>query len=554
MFVTNHPHQKDPPSLGANRPAEHNERRAMRRISRWTIAVLTVFAAVASVAAVGIASAARTPKAPKTVACKDVIAKGGSYEATSIRVTAMGCAEARKYLFSWVQRGSKSLPHYRNFWRSRRVAGGRWLVEYGHKPIRPTITFLIKAMPKPASPKPPSTTPTPTPTPAPDTTLPVIHLTSPLDGEKLEAGTVVTAHFTCTDDVVIARCDGTFPDGGTIPTNVLGTHRFVVNAMDAAGNVATLAVNYTVVDTTPPQITITAPATAASYTWGQAATAQYSCSDTVAVASCTAAVGGTGVTSGAALPTSGAPGPGTRTLTVTAKDTSGNTSTKTVDYAVQPAGYYAMTFDDGPNETYTQSLLTALATLKAHATFFLVGQNVDWWPALAQAEAAAGMTLGNHTYTHANLGPLDPTDPTVPPTSTDPNGELSRTQTAIQNATGVTPTFFRPPYGQYDATTFTWLTPFGLNLTAWTVDSGDSGTPTPTAAQIAATAETVQPGGIILMHDAHQQTIAAVPTIVNDLASKRGLLPGKLMYDPTTAVPGPYGAPQPDFFVHAVAP
>lgn len=533
----------------------------MRSFSRWTLAVLTILAAVGSVSALGIASAATAAKAPKTLVCTNVTANGGRYMATNIRVTGMKCPVARKNLASWLKQGSKSLPHNRTFWHAKRIAGGRWMAEYGRKKVHPTITFRIVAVPKPPAPKPPTPAP-PTPTPpappapqpAADTAAPAVHLVSPLNGEKLEAGTVVTAQFSCTDNVAVAKCISTFPAGAAIPTNVLGDHQFAVTAVDSSGNVTSVIVTYTVVDSTGPRVTITSPAAATSYGWAAAGVAQFSCSDVVGVASCTAAVGTTNVANGGALPTSGTPGPGTRTLTVTAKDTSGNITVQKVDYTVLAAGYYALTFDDGPNGTYTQSLLTQLATLKAHATFFLVGENVASWPALAKAEADAGMTLGNHTYTHANLGPSDPTDPTVPATSTDPSGELSKTQTAIQNATGITPAFFRPPFGQYDATTFTWLAPFGLDLTAWTVDSGDSNTPTPTAQRITATAETVQPGGIILMHDSKAQTIAAVPTIVTDLASKRGLLPGKLAYDPLTAVPGPYGSPQPDFFVHAVAP
>ena len=40
-----------------------------------------------------------------------------------------------------------SLPHFKKFWHSRKVAGGKWLAEYGTKKVRPTISFLIKAVP-----------------------------------------------------------------------------------------------------------------------------------------------------------------------------------------------------------------------------------------------------------------------------------------------------------------------------------------------------------------------------------------------------------------------
>jgi peptidoglycan/xylan/chitin deacetylase (PgdA/CDA1 family) len=117
-------------------------------------------------AAVGVASAATTRSAPKTLVCKDVTARGGIYKATGIRVTGIGCAEARNDLASWLKQGSRFLPHNGKYWHSRKIAGGKWLAEYGTKKVRPTITFLITAVPKPPTPKPPAAEPTPTP-PAP---------------------------------------------------------------------------------------------------------------------------------------------------------------------------------------------------------------------------------------------------------------------------------------------------------------------------------------------------------------------------------------------------
>ena len=60
----------------------------------------------------------------------------------------------------------------------------------------------------------------------------------------------------------------------------------------------------------------------------------------------------------------------------------------------------ALTFDDGPNERYTEELLEVLGLHGVRATFFMVGRHVRARPELARAVAAAGHLIGNHTETH----------------------------------------------------------------------------------------------------------------------------------------------------------
>jgi peptidoglycan/xylan/chitin deacetylase (PgdA/CDA1 family) len=623
----------------------------MRSISRSTIAVLAVLAAVGSLTVVGVASAAR---APKTLVCKDVTAKGGSYKATSIRVTGLRCAEARNDLASWLRQGSKYLPRYRSAWHSRTIAGGKWLAEYGNRKVRPTITFVIRAVPKPTPPKPPASSPVPAPTPAPDmqapaitldspsdgaryglgqtviahfscadnvavakcsgtvpdgaavptdtlgshtfavtavdtagntvaktvtysvgdTTSPTVHIASPLDGQSFEAGTPVTAQFTCKDNDAVAGCASTFPNGATVPTNVPGTHPFAVTATDASGNVTTVIVHYTVVDTTKPTITITSPVTGSTYDWGQSA--QYSCSDMTTVASCTATVGTTTVATGTPLPPSEAAGAGPSTLTVTATDSSGNRSTLTISpYTVKAAGYYALTFHDGPagspyaNGAYTQGVLDNLKSVNAHATFFLIGANAKADPALAKKIVDAGMQVGNHTMNHYDIAssfnnpfyqklyPL--------PFGDTATKEIADGKAAIIAATNATPRWFEPPFGDYgiDSTVQNLVTAAGETLCAWTVDSTNSADPTPPSATIVArvvngytdadgTHPGVAAGGIVEMHDTSQQTVDSVVPIVTQLANTKGLLPGAIVASPQgTSTPGPFGSPQPSFFCTA---
>jgi peptidoglycan/xylan/chitin deacetylase (PgdA/CDA1 family) len=184
------------------------------------------------------------------------------------------------------------------------------------------------------------------------------------------------------------------------------------------------------------------------------------------------------------------------------------------------AGYVGLTFDDGPNGGTTPQLLNALRSAGARATFFNIGSKVQQNPALARSQVDARMWVANHTWTHPHLTQMS---------ASQINSELSRTQQAIQQATGQTPRLFRPPYGETNGTVRSVATQLGLTEVLWNVDSQDwNGAST---SQIVQAAGRLQSGGVILMHDGYQSTINAIPQIVANL-NGRGLCPG--MISPTT--------------------
>src|SRR4051812_40466344 len=63
----------------------------------------------------------------------------------------------------------------------------------------------------------------------------------------------------------------------------------------------------------------------------------------------------------------------------------------------------ALTFDDGPNEPYTSQILKILKENNVHATFFMVGKNVETYPDAARAVATEHHAIGNHSYDHRDL-------------------------------------------------------------------------------------------------------------------------------------------------------
>ena len=100
----------------------------------------------------------------------------------------------------------------------------------------------------------------------------------------------------------------------------------------------------------------------------------------------------------------------------------------------------ALTFDDGPSAQYTPILLDGLDKRGIHASFFVIGENIE---KQGNAKILArmkedGHVIGNHTYTHVNLSKLS---------EEQAMAELNKTDALIQQATGQIPVFARAPYG-----------------------------------------------------------------------------------------------------------
>lgn len=97
----------------------------------------------------------------------------------------------------------------------------------------------------------------------------------------------------------------------------------------------------------------------------------------------------------------------------------------------------AITFDDGPDPRWTPRILDILKQEGVHATFFMVGENIEHYPAIVARLWDEGNEIGNHSYTHPNLA-LTGAERTLL--------EIAATQRAIESVTGHTTTLFRPPY------------------------------------------------------------------------------------------------------------
>ncbi len=160
---------------------------------------------------------------------------------------------------------------------------------------------------------------------------------------------------------------------------------------------------------------------------------------------------------------------------------------------------YALTFDDGPHAQGTPAVLESLAEARVHATFFLVGEQVARNPSLPGEIVAAGHGVGLHCQRHRNLLRLAPWQV---------REDIARAQAAIEDATGRSPTLYRPPYGVLNAAALRlarerdWRT---LLWSQWGRDWERRATPESIAARVT---DGASDGSVLLLHDADDYSAA----------------------------------------------
>jgi len=124
----------------------------------------------------------------------------------------------------------------------------------------------------------------------------------------------------------------------------------------------------------------------------------------------------------------------------------------------------ALTYDDGPNDPHTLSLLDVLAKHGVHATFFLIGRYARQRPDIVRAIAQAGHSIGNHTYTHPNLIFLSALQTRI---------QFEECDSALSDILGERPTLFRPPFGGRRPESLKIALETGLNPIMWNVVGWD---------------------------------------------------------------------------------
>ena len=180
---------------------------------------------------------------------------------------------------------------------------------------------------------------------------------------------------------------------------------------------------------------------------------------------------------------------------------------------------WALTFDDGPHAQGTPAVLDVLGDRGAVATFFLVGEQVVRNPGISREIVAAGHGIGLHCHRHRNLLRLAPWQV---------RDDIARAREAIEDATGISPALYRPPYGVLNAGALRiargagWRT---LLWTHWWRDWEARATPESIAARVT---DGAGEGSVLLLHDADdysardswRRTALALPRVLDTLAER----------------------------------
>ena len=177
----------------------------------------------------------------------------------------------------------------------------------------------------------------------------------------------------------------------------------------------------------------------------------------------------------------------------------------------------ALTFDDGPSED-TGDILDVLKQYKIKAAFFMIGEQVEKFPAIARRVAREGHEIGNHSFSH-------PIFLYQRPAKTRREIEIS--QDIISEITGVTPAIARPPCGVRTPAYFAVARRLGLRTVQWSV-AGFDWKPL-LASQIAENIlRRLGPGSIVLLHDGDNtlkrrrvETARALPLIIEGIQSRK---------------------------------
>jgi len=175
----------------------------------------------------------------------------------------------------------------------------------------------------------------------------------------------------------------------------------------------------------------------------------------------------------------------------------------------------ALTYDDGPDPRSTPALLDLLKSHNVKATFFVIGEKVRAHPELVRRCHDEGHTVANHSHRHGmwtnlHFGPWM-------------RREIGACQDAVEQATGVPPRHYRPPFGLMNPHVEAAAHSHGLEVVGWTIRSLD----TSRADAAERVLDLLEPGAIVLLHDGdiEQERVLATTRTILEAAREQGLEP-----------------------------
>ncbi|MER2058517.1 MAG: polysaccharide deacetylase family protein [Niallia sp.] len=164
----------------------------------------------------------------------------------------------------------------------------------------------------------------------------------------------------------------------------------------------------------------------------------------------------------------------------------------------------ALTFDDGPSNKPTKKILTALKKNNGHATFFVLGERVQYYPEVIQQAINEGHEIGNHSWDHPLLTKM---------TKKKALKEFQDTDALLKEITGLETTLIRPPYGAIQKDIKKEL---DKEIVLWTIDPEDWKQPTKKKI-VEKVMKEAEDESIILLHDIYDISADAAVEIMEKL-------------------------------------
>lgn len=171
----------------------------------------------------------------------------------------------------------------------------------------------------------------------------------------------------------------------------------------------------------------------------------------------------------------------------------------------------ALSFDAAWGNDDTETLINILAKYNAKATFFVVAEWVDKYPESVKQLSDAGHMVQNHSTDHPHMPKLSTEQMLL---------QLETCNEKIAAVTGVMPTLFRAPFGDYDNRVIETVENYGMYTIQWDVDSCDWMENATVDSITKRVLDKVKPGSIVLFHNDAEHTPEALPIILESLANQ----------------------------------
>lgn len=177
-------------------------------------------------------------------------------------------------------------------------------------------------------------------------------------------------------------------------------------------------------------------------------------------------------------------------------------------------GQIALTFDDGPHPTRTPRVLKILKEAGIRATFFCVGEMAKNYPKLVKQAADEGHVMGSHSWNHSDMARL--------PQKNAEHNILRGHDAVMVAAGGIETPFFRFPYGSKNKAIQAFVQHIPMATFFWNLDSSDWKLRNPSVLldNVKRVLDS-QKGGIILFHDIQEQTVIALPHVIEEIKKRK---------------------------------